>query len=50
MLLARMDKDKRIIDICDHPIYIQDKVSKLTKDMLGYNMFGWVKEKCHYVI
>jgi len=48
MLLARMDKKNSIIDICDHPIYIQDKVSKLTKDMLGYNMFGWVKKKCHY--
>jgi len=38
----------QMIKLEDHPKYIQEKLKNLTPEMFGYNMFGWVEDKCVY--
>lgn len=36
--------------ITQHPIYMHEKLNNLTKEMFGYNMFGWHPLRCKYEI
>jgi len=47
---VRVDKDLHMVEkISHHPKAIQEKLSTLTEDMFGYNMFGIVPFKCRYL-
>lgn len=52
MMTDRMDNNEfHFFDkITQHPTYMHEKLSNLTEDMFGYNMFGWHPLKCRYEI
>lgn len=52
MMVDRIENNEfHVLDkISQHPVYMQDKLNNLTKEMFGYNMFGWHPLHCKYEI
>jgi hypothetical protein len=50
MMLSRysMPYVQKIEKISEHPCFIQDRIKALKLEQFGYNMFGWINEKCSY--
>jgi glycosyltransferase involved in cell wall biosynthesis len=50
MMTARIENNEFMYfeKISDHPRYIQERLNNLTKDMFGYNLFGWTPLHCKY--
>lgn len=51
IMVGRMDNNQfyNFEEINDHPVYMHKKLNNLSKDMFGYNLFGWHPLKCKYV-
>uniref|UniRef100_A0A7C4U124 Glycosyltransferase n=1 Tax=Caldisericum exile TaxID=693075 RepID=A0A7C4U124_9BACT len=39
---------QNVIRLEEHPIYIQDKIKKMTPDQFGYSCFGWAEKASYF--